>query len=268
MIPPAGNQRWRERKAAYRGIGEGFNPAEYEVVELESDNVARDFVLAHHYAGSYPAARFRFGLMRAAALVGVAVFSVPCNNKTITKAFPGFEALEGVELGRFVLLEEVPGNAETWFLARCFELLRGRVLGVVSFSDPCPRTTLAGETVFLGHYGQIYQAHNAVHRGRGTARTLRLLPDARVYSDRAISKVRSGDRGWRYAAAQLVDHGADPLSDLAGDEERRLWLATWLPRLTRPLKHPGNYRYLWTLDRRHRKLLGASDVYPRAAVAA
>lgn len=267
MIQPDGNQRWRERKAAYRRIGEGFNPAEYEVVEIAEDNVARAFVEAHHYAGTYPAARWRFGLMRAAALVGVAVFSVPCNNKTITSAFPGFGPLEGVELGRFVLLEEVPGNAETWFLARTFELLRGRVLGVVSFSDPCPRTTLTGETVFLGHYGQIYQAHNAVHRGRGTARTLRLLPDARVFSDRAISKVRSGDRGWRYAAAQLVEHGADPLPELCGDDERRAWLATWLPQLTRPLKHPGNFRYLWTLERRHRKLLGPSDAYPRREAA-
>jgi hypothetical protein len=30
----------------------------------------------------------------------------------------------GVELGRFVLLDEEPANAETWFLARAFKVLR------------------------------------------------------------------------------------------------------------------------------------------------
>jgi uncharacterized protein (TIGR03435 family) len=49
------------------------------------------------------------------------------------------------------LLDAVPGNGETWFLARCFEILRNRgVVGVVSFSDPLQRETLGGEIVHMG----------------------------------------------------------------------------------------------------------------------
>ena len=32
--------------------------------------------------------------------------------------------LTTVELGRFVLLDSVAGNGETWFLARSFDILR------------------------------------------------------------------------------------------------------------------------------------------------
>jgi len=38
------------------------------------------------------------------------------------------------------LLDSVPGNGETWFLARCFEQMRkSDLIGVVTFSDPVPR---------------------------------------------------------------------------------------------------------------------------------
>src|SRR5262249_25959639 len=71
----------------------------------------------------YPAARWRFGLFRRGVLQGVAVFSHPCNDRALTSVFPG-RATDSVELGRFVLLDEVPGNGETWMLGRCFRLLR------------------------------------------------------------------------------------------------------------------------------------------------
>jgi hypothetical protein len=109
---------------------------------------AKDFVEAHHYSRAYPAARFRFG----------------------------GTGTESVELGRFVLLDEVPFNGETWMLGQCF-------------SDPFPRTDSSGREVFRGHLGTIYRAHNARYLGRGTPRTLRLLPDGSVLSERAsVSK--------------------------------------------------------------------------------
>src|SRR5206468_2839829 len=109
----------------------------------------------------------------------------PCNDKVLTNTFKDLPSpTAAVELGRFVLLDEVAGNGETWFLARCFEQLRGRVVGVVSFSDPIPRTAINGREVFPGHIGGIYQAFNGRCLGRGTPRTLRLLPDGTVFSDR------------------------------------------------------------------------------------
>ncbi|MDX2011999.1 MAG: hypothetical protein SFW67_17535 [Myxococcaceae bacterium] len=238
-------QRWRARVPRYRPAGETLRPREYGVVELPGDAEAKAFVLAHHYSATYPAARFRFGLVRDEALVGVAVFSHPCNDAVLTSVFEG-PALESVELGRFVLLDDVPGNGETWFLGRCFEVLRRRQLrGVLAFSDPQPRHDLEGRVVMPGHLGVIYQAHNGRYLGRGTARRLHLLPNGAVFSARAASKVRRLDTGWQYAVQQLVDAGIPPpadTSDMPG------WLAGALVRL-RPLKHPGNHRYAWPLHR-------------------
>lgn len=260
-----GNQRWRQHRASYRPPEEPICTRLHEVEPIEDDATARDFVEGHHYSGTYPAARFRYGLYRRGQLAGVAVFSHPCSDKVLTNVFP-VAPRRSVELGRFVLLDEVEGNGETWFLARAFELLRrvrlpdgARLAGVVSFSDPVPRATAAGALVFPGHLGTIYQAHNGRYLGRGTPRTLRLLPDGTVLSARATQKIRKLERGWRYAADQLERAGAAPLdlTDPAG------WLRTWLPRLTRTLRHPGNHRYAWPLARQLRDRLPAAQPYPK-----
>ena len=252
------NQRWREGVHSFRT--DHIDPSRYDVSPIPGDGVARDFVTAHHYSRSYPAARRRFGLYDRGDLVGVAVYSQPCSQGVLSRYF---DPARSVELGRFVLLDEVPGNGESWFLARTFELLRAEgFVGVVSFSDPVPRTTADGRPVFPGHWGCIYQSCNAVKSGRSTARRLRLLPDGRVLSDRAISKIRARERGWEYAAQILVDHGADPLE---GDPAA--WLRLWLARITRPLDHPGNHRYVFGLDRRTKRNLPPSDPYPKGLAA-
>jgi len=253
-------QRWRDRRDSYRPASEPIDPKQFEVASIPDDTTARAFVQRHHYAGTYPAARFRHALYdRRGRLVGVAVFSHPTNNRTLTNVFPG-AATDAVELGRFVLLDSVPANGETWFLARCFELLRRDVVGVVSFSDPVPRTSLGGDVIFPGHLGTIYQAKSAVFLGRGSPGTLRLLPDGRVLSNRALSKIRVRDQGWRYGVELLERAGAAPL---AANDNAADWLATWLPRLTRPLSHPGNLKYAFPLERAARRALPPSLPYPK-----
>src|SRR5262245_59840194 len=136
-------QRWRARRASYRPAGEPIDAHAYEVACIADDTTAKRYVLEHHYSASYPAARFRVGLYRRAQLVGVAVFSHPCNDQVL--AVLPTERLEAVELGRFVLDQDVPANGETWFLAAAFALLRHEgIRGVVSFSDPMPRARLDG----------------------------------------------------------------------------------------------------------------------------
>lgn len=241
-------QRWLFQESNLRPLGETINTLAHEVARIPDDNTARAFVESHHYSGSYPAARERFGLYRASRLVGVAVFSVPMSDRVVTSVFPG-DPLDSVELGRFVLLDEVAANGETWFLSRALrELGREGYRGVVSFSDPMARSTVDGERVFAGHVGTIYQAGNANYLGPTARRTLKLLPDARVFSARAISKVRSGERNWRTAAAPLVRAGAgEPPED---PDARRAWLTSALARFTRSVRHPGNHRYAFRLDRR------------------
>jgi hypothetical protein len=177
----------------------------------------------------------------------------------LTNIFGG-AATDSVELGRFVLLDVVPGNGETWFLGRCYrELRRLGLAGVVSYSDPLPRTNADGRVVFPGHVGTIYQAHNAVYLGRATARVLRLMPDGTVFSERAISKIRSRERGWEAAIRMLVKYGAEPWP---GSGDAVAWLKVALEKVTRKLTHPGNHKYAWTLSRTHKLF---SLPYPKGA---
>jgi hypothetical protein len=250
--------RWRDRRGSYRPVGEPINTAAYEVAAIADDNPAKAFVLTHHYSASYPAARRRVGLYaRGGVLVGVAVFSEPMNRA----AFAPLPRDASVELGRFVLLDQVPANGETWFLARCFELLRADgFAGVISYSDPLERRDAGGRLVFGGHIGNIYQAHNAVYLGRARGDTLRVLPDGSILSRRALSKLRARDRGWRYTAGLLERHGAAPLG---ADEDARAWADRWCAELARPLRHPGNHKYAWALERAARRALPISLAYPK-----
>jgi hypothetical protein len=260
MMLPFGNQRWGAGRDSYRPPAEPIRTREFDVEEIPRDREARAFVEAHHYAGTYPAARFRFGLYHRGDLAGVAVFSHPCNDRTLTNVFPG-DSRSAVELGRFVLLDSVPGNGETWFLARTFERLRGAgIRGVVSFSDPMPRRAADGRLVFPGHLGTIYQAHNGAYLGRSRPATIRLLPDGSVLSNRAQQKLRARETGWRYVAGLLVAAGATAPED---GEDLGTWMNGWLPRLTRAVRHRGNHKYAWTLA--GRRLSGLP--YPKGVAA-
>lgn len=258
------NQRWEEGNARWRSSREVIRTSEYDVAEILDDETAKTFVRQHHYSGDYPAARFRYGLYHAGTLVGVAVFSHPVNDRTLTNVFP-VHRKEATELGRFVLLDEVPGNGETWFLARCFDALKKKVvlddqgqelrgiLGIVSFSDPMPRATSEGKLVLPGHVGTIYQALSGSYLGRGDGRRLHLLPDGRVFNHRTEQKIRKMEQGWKGGVEELQSYGAGPLN-----EEPAAWLSRWLPIVTRPLKHHGNHKYAWAINKHMRPALSAA----------
>lgn len=254
------NQRWRDQQGSYRPTGEVIDTQAYEVAAITEDRIAKRFVQRHHYSGTYPAARFRFGLYRSSQLVGVAVFSVPCNYASITSCIPG-DARNSVELGRFVLLDDVEANGESWFIARCFESLRAHGLtGVISFSDPEPRHGPSGDTIFAGHVGTIYQATNAVYLGRSRAARKLLFPDGTVLHARSLAKVRAQHRGWRHVVAQIQSHGAEPLQGDPG-----VWVDRAVAQVCVVQRHGGNHKYCWALDRRARRHLPESQPYPKAS---
>lgn len=259
-------QRWREGSACLRPSREVVNTRGLEVVELD-ERTAKAFVERHHYARSYPAARRRVGLFDHGELAGVAVFSRPFRAEVLTNAFPMLAVDEAAELGRFVLLDSIGANAETWFLARAFDIVRDELRGVVSFSDPNPRTSIGGAQIFPGHYGCIYQASNARYSGLTEAATLRLLPDGTVFSNFASGKIRRGLTGWRSAAAELERFGATPLVSVEDREQRIAWLEHWRDTLTRPMRHRGLHRYTFALDRALPKTLGPERAYPKRRAA-
>jgi hypothetical protein len=261
------NQRWRQGKDSYRPAGEPIAPSQYGV-EIIQEKVARAFVVAQHYSRSYPAARCRVGLYRRHAfetshLVGVAVFSV-CMQPAAIRKHLGVEPNHGVELGRFVLLDDVPGNGETWFLARAFRLLRQAkpdVRAVLSYADPMARRTAAGHLIKPGHFGTIYQAFNARHVGRTRGETLTLDRAGRVLSRRSLSKLRNGETGAHYAYNRLLEAGAprrSPNEDGRAYVERALREGPF-----RRVRHPGNLAYAWALDKKTRRCLAAPQPYPK-----
>jgi hypothetical protein len=262
-------ERWRDRRGSFVLPTNRFDPTGWEVVALVgegSDNVARSFVRTHHYSAKYVAARYRFGLFNPRGeLCGVAVFSQPSNNRSLTKHLPGLRShLEGVDLGRFVLLDEVGHGGESWTLARCFEQLANweapplkwdkatggsepwlGVRGVVSFSDPVPRRNVHGKLTLVGHWGTIYQATNGRYVGRASKSTLSLLPDGGVIAPRSISKVRTGERSSAGVVRDLIAAGAcEPQSG----ENMRSWAEAALASVEiMRFRHPGNHKYVWAL---------------------
>ena len=241
-------QRWNAGKPKFIPKETLFTPRNFEIAEVE-EKIAKDYITALHYSGVYPAARRRFGLFdRAGRLRGCAVFSHPMA-EGVLKPFGG-PARESIELGRLVLDDgaDVGFNAESHFISFCFrQLKREGFRGVVSFSDDFSRTDADGKIVHGGHLGICYSAAGMTYTGRAAANTIYLLPDGRIMSRRAISKIRNSEVGCDYAAKQLIAFGADPLP--SDPEDRRVWLKHWLGKLTRKARHPGNHRYLFSLQK-------------------
>jgi len=164
-----------------------------------------------------------------------------------------------VDLGRLVLADDVPANGETWFLARTREVLRREGISAASsFSDPEPRSTLEGDLVMPGHVGTVYQALGATFIRRARPDTLRLLADGTSFPNRAVTKIRKRQRGYERRVEHLVSFGASPLG---AEEDARAWVAFWLPRLTRAVRHPGCLKYGLAIDPRARRHMPESLPY-------
>lgn len=245
------SQRWDNHRPTWRYPDQGgFDRTRYTVSEIPDDTTARQFVEAHHYSKSCPAMRLRYGMYEREHLVGIAILSVPARKEVLTNAFRGLlPYTESLELGRFFLKDQVPSNGETYLLARVFELARkSGVRGIVSFSDPVPRTTPTGETIFLGHIGEIYKIKGAVYTGRSDPRTIQLLPNGTILHERTLQKIRAQETGHDAAEKRLRDLGAPPMRSWETPAE---WLSRALPMIgIRRLRHSGNHRYVFPLDRR------------------
>ena len=168
----------------------------------------------------------------------------------LTGPFPDLEPYtESAELSRFVLLDRVPANGETWLLGRLWAHLRreSAIRGVVAFSDPMPRRR-HGRLITPGHWGTIYQAGGSAYLGRGRARTLTVLPDGTVLNDRCGGETPGGERGWRYVRDRLVALGATPPPGPGAPA--RDWLPAALHAVgAQQRRHGGNLRYGFPLAR-------------------
>ena len=253
------SQRWFDGRSSFRLSREAIDPRQFGV-EMVDYATAKAFVCRHHYSGTFSPSIASFGLFRkdsasSARLAGVATFA-PASNINSVARWTGLEFAAGAELARFVLLDEVAGNGESWFLTRAlegFKRYRPGARVVLSYSDPVPRTRLDGSVVFPGHYGCIYASVNALYLGRASAKTQYLAPDGRVLANRILSKLRNGEIGRAYAERSLADISGLPR---LGDETAAAYVERALG-VMRAQHHPGNHLYLFPLaaDRREKRLI-------------
>lgn len=258
-------QRWRYGTPTWRHVSEGgFRADRYEVMDIDEAD-AKAFVQRHHYLSGWPAVLHRLGLLDREAvldeddiavdgspLVGVLVLAVPMNMRVLTNPFPSLVPLrESAEIARLVLTESVPSNGESFFTSAALRHVAAEGLrGAVMFSDPVPRRRITETGKILetrGHLGIVYQSLSAVYTGRGTARTLTVLPDGTTLTARSRSKLLRQESGALGVARRLERLGAPPRA--AGQP-----LGTWLEQSlaligAERLPHPGNHRYILRVGR-------------------
>jgi len=286
------DQRWYEHRQGWAAPGGSrFDPRRYGVAHV-TEAAAREFIQAHHYLGSsgWPAVtRRRYGLFDitgragpAAVLAGVALMTIPVNKLVVTNPFPHLEAYEEtLELGRFALLDcgrqaagepdfGVPRNGESWFLAEVRRLAGDDGLrGVVMFSDPHPRWRLDGrgrrETYMPGHVGTIYQASGCRYLGQTDPQPQWVMPSGAVIGRRTLQKIRGREKGWRYATALLIEHGAPEL--VPGDDPREYLQRARQVTHAVTAQHPGYHKYAVAVgtkrDRRAVQIALSARPYPK-----
>lgn len=255
-------QRWNHGRAYYQARGRAFDAGRHGVELLDGRTVPAEFIRRHHYSRTFVASRVCVGLFEsrgpilAPELVGVAAFSVPSNNDSLPHWAPGLTANDGVNLGRFVLLDHVPYSAETWFLTRAFRVLRAQlpeIFVVLSYSDPMARRDEEGRVLTPGHFGAVDQRKDALHLGRTKPRYVYFDARGCMVDDRSLGKVRALDRDDPRKSKGGASY-ARHLLTLGAPNRRMLESHTdWLTRALRDgpfrkVKHPGNIAYLFGAD--------------------
>jgi hypothetical protein len=257
--------RWHDGSPAWVHERFGwFDPDDYGV-DLIDWKTAVSFITAHHYSRCVPALRkYRFGLYHLTGeqpvLCGVAALSVPPCNEVLRGPLPDLAPnRESAEMGRQILLDEVPHAAESWFFAEIRRWLAANttIRGLVMFSDPELRTRNDGSVLLPGHVGTSYQASNARYVGLGSS-GWQYLVDGLVFSNRAKSKILALDTGWKYASQMLVDACAglqEPLAPLdPAHDDPAEWLRMALKKAgAKRRKHGGCHKYVIPVGRNARE---------------
>lgn len=127
-------------------VGDGW------IVEEISRAQARPLVVEHHYLHSMPGVvPCALGLFVEAVMLGVLVWAVPPRETSLRYG------RETWELARLWLVDELPHNSESWFIARGVRHVRAKhpaIRQLVSYADPS-----------AGHRGTIYRASNWIYEG-------------------------------------------------------------------------------------------------------
>lgn len=161
-------------------------------VEPISSKLGKEFVIQHHYSHGVHNGPMCFGLFENQKLVGVCAFATPSSENVRASIFGSDYKQSVTELHRLVLLDEVPKNAESFFIVRALKELKKQrpyYNAVISFADATQN-----------HLGIIYQATNAMYCGTSSPATFYLDETGRLRHPRQngvnITAEEARSRGW------------------------------------------------------------------------
>lgn len=173
------------------GTSQFFNE-KYCVRRIDMD-VAKEYIKKHHYThGCHNAPNPCYGLFENETLIGVLMFAQPCSENVRSSIWGKEYKSRVIELHRLHILDITPRNTETWFMARCFDLLKQdkpAVKCIISFADSTE-----------GHVGTIYKAMNFYYVGKTAKAWFYVDESGRLRHPRQnsvnISKEMAESMGW------------------------------------------------------------------------
>ncbi|MEK6882240.1 MAG: hypothetical protein AABY22_21660 [Nanoarchaeota archaeon] len=155
-------------------------PLHFEKCELKD---VSKFIKDNHYSHTYPGGvDYSFRLLYNNQLAGACLFGHMAGNPKALCLIEGYDnPLLYRELMRLVLLDEVPKNSESKFIAWCIRWLKKNtdLIGLISFADPK-----------FGHSGTIYKASNWIYCGlqKGILRPRMIIEGEEMHPRMAFNK--------------------------------------------------------------------------------
>ncbi len=167
--------------------------------------------------------------------------------------------IKSLDLGRFLLLPDLEGNAETFFLRRALWALardKPEYDLVISMSDPMSYRTKDGGVISPGHYGGIYVGAGLRHVGRSRPEKRRLAQNGRIVNGRTLAKIRKPtESGHDGAVETLISLGAPPPED--GESGAAYVTRALSSGAFCDVNHPGNLVYAVPVSARYARLVNA-----------
>jgi hypothetical protein len=169
------------------------------VVRQIQKDVAKEFIVKHHYTHKFGSTRYALGIYHKETeanilftsnyekLIGCMTYGHPVSNRTIDSIAPGLGLDEVLELTRLVCLDGYGKNLESYVISKSFEWIKKNDTDVkilVSYADP-----------EVAHTGGIYRATNWLYQGCGVSK---IMPDFSIRLEEDGEWIHSRTVGARY----------------------------------------------------------------------
>jgi hypothetical protein len=200
-------------------------------------NIARSFVIEHHYSHRWSTCSVAFGIYYLTdnenpffdcddeKLIGAVVFGTPVGRSAAESFSDEVKFEEVYELTRLVILDGYGKNIESYCIGQCLRWIK--------FNQPHIKVILSYSDSGQGHVGGIYKATNAYYQGCGLSK----LPNYSI----SLTKDPYNWIHSRTVTEKFKSHNIEHLKKFIG---KTFWRQ----------RESGKHRYFWILaDKRTKK---------------